>query len=40
MTKKDLADFVKKMLKTKPTFAAIGSFSDQLYADVIAKRFN
>jgi len=40
VTKKDLADFVKKKLKTKPTFAAIGSFSDQLYADVIAKRFN
>ena len=40
VTKKDLADFVKKMVKSKPTFAAIGNFSDQLYGDVIGKRFN
>ncbi|QDZ19671.1 putative subunit alpha of mitochondrial-processing peptidase [Chloropicon primus] len=40
VSKKDLGDFVKKMLKSKPTFAAIGNFSDRLYTDVIGKRFN
>ena len=40
VTKKDLADGVKVLLKSKPTFVAIGSFDDQLYSDVIQKRFS
>ena len=39
VTKKDLADFVKTLTKSKPTFAAIGNFSDTLYSNVIGKRF-
>merc|ERR1712017_20843 len=38
VTKKDVADGVKALLKSKPTLATMGSDADKVYGDIV-KRF-